>query len=197
MQSIERISTLKFQATDDDIALSKADTMTIAELSLKYNNTNFKLIDLGNKRSDALRRKWLSMFQDSVVAVWFIVGLSEYDQVLLEDPTTNSLNDAIEMFRVLCHSQCIGTPIILFLNKRDLFAEKLRRVDLSDFFPEYTGGHNFDKGCEFVTSKFINCSYARDVFVHVTCATDSSNMQFVFAAVRDTVLSMQLRAVGF
>jgi len=32
-----------------------------------------------------------------------------------------------------------ATPIILFLNKEDLFREKIKRSDLNIFFPAYTG----------------------------------------------------------
>jgi hypothetical protein len=35
---------------------------------------------------------------------------------------------------------CLNVRKILFLNKIDLFAEKLPVSPLSDYFPDYTGG---------------------------------------------------------
>lgn len=39
---------------------------------------------------------------------------------------------------------------ILFLNKIDLFAEKLPRSPLGDYFPDYTGGNNYDAACDYL-----------------------------------------------
>ena len=33
---------------------------------------------------------------------------------------------------------------MLFLNKRDLFEEKIKTVDPKKWFPDYTGGCNYD-----------------------------------------------------
>lgn len=47
------------------------------------------------------------------------------------------------------------TSIILFLNKVDLFRAKLPISPLSDTFPEYTGGANYDQACNFMLEKFV------------------------------------------
>jgi hypothetical protein len=46
----------------------------------------------------------------------------------------------------MCNSELFAhTPLVLFLNKSDLFREKLARVDLSVCFPEYKGGNDYEK----------------------------------------------------
>lgn len=44
------------------------------------------------------------------------------------------------LFDSICNNKFfIDTSIILFLNKKDLFAEKIKKSALSICFPEYTG----------------------------------------------------------
>lgn len=47
------------------------------------------------------------------------------------------------------------TSIILFLNKIDLFRAKLPYSPLSETFPEYRGGANYDAACAFLLEKFV------------------------------------------
>jgi len=196
MDNIERISSLAFQATDEDIVLARVRTTGISEMSFVFRKVQFKVIDVGGQRSE--RRKWLPLFQ-GIEAVLFVVAINEYDQVLLEDTGTNRLIEALELFKVICSTQwLVNTPIILFMNKRDLFAEKIRRVDLSVMFPDYKGGRSFDEGCRFLMSKFVSCNVVpRDIFVHITCATDRNNIRFVFEAVQDIVVQRNVRNAGF
>jgi hypothetical protein len=54
------------------------DSQTIDLLSLLWS----RMVDVGGQRSE--RRKWIHCFA-SVTSIIFIVGLSEYDQMLFED----------------------------------------------------------------------------------------------------------------
>lgn len=40
--------------------------------------------------------------------------------------------------------------MILFLNKKDVFQEKIQKTDLSVCFPEYKGGANYDQAVQFI-----------------------------------------------
>ena len=46
------------------------------------------MYDVGGQRNE--RKKWIHCF-DGVTAVIFVVGLSEYDQCLVEDGVTNRM----------------------------------------------------------------------------------------------------------
>ena len=79
-------------------------------------------------------------FQD-VTACIFCVALSEYNLTLYEDGTTNRMLESLKLFKEICNSKWfVDTAMIIFLNKMDLFAEKIKTVDLTCAFPEYTGG---------------------------------------------------------
>jgi len=48
------------------------------------------------------------------------------------------------------------TLYILFLNKIDLFAEKLPRLPLEDYFPDYQGRSNYDAACDYLFHRFVS-----------------------------------------
>jgi hypothetical protein len=59
---------------------------------------------------------------------------------LFEDEGINRMKESMELFEELANSKWfVRTSIILFLNKVDLFNEKIARVDLKVLFPEYKG----------------------------------------------------------
>ncbi len=62
----------------------------------------FEIYDVGGQRNE--RKKWIHCFDD-VTAVIFVVALSEYDQTLFEDSTTNRLLEAVELFGDICNNR--------------------------------------------------------------------------------------------
>ncbi|KAJ3344133.1 Guanine nucleotide-binding protein G(t) subunit alpha-2, partial [Kappamyces sp. JEL0680] len=81
---------------------------------------------------------WFAHF-DNVHTILFVTALSSYDQVLVEDPTVNRLIDSIVLFeQITSHPLLTKKSFILFLNKRDLFEKKIRKIHLDKFFPEYS-----------------------------------------------------------
>lgn len=95
------------------------------------------MFDVGGQRSE--RKKWIHCFE-GVNAIIFCVALSGYDLVLAEDEEMNRMIESMKLFDSICNSKWfVETSIILFLNKKDLFEEKIVRSPLTICFPEYTG----------------------------------------------------------
>ena len=62
-----------------------------------------------------------------VTALIFVASLSEYDQRCYEDDTTNRMEESLLLFNEICNSRWFtDSSIILFLNKVDVFREKVR-----------------------------------------------------------------------
>ncbi len=59
---------------------------------------------MGGQRNE--RRKWIHCFDD-VTAVIFVAAISEYDQVLYEDPTQNRLMEALNLFDEICNCRSV------------------------------------------------------------------------------------------
>ena len=50
------------------------------------------------------------------------------------------MQESLKLFDSICNNKWFGdTSIILFLNKKDLFEEKILRSPLTLCFPEYAG----------------------------------------------------------
>jgi len=86
---------------------------------------------------------------------------------------------------------------MLFLNKTDLFKEKIQHVDLNVCFPTYTGGCNFENASSFIKARFLEVNQAPHViYTHFTCAISTENIQFVFQVVRETIIQKVLDRAG-
>jgi len=117
-------------------------TTGIVESSFKVGDLTYRLFDVGGQRSE--RKKWLHCFEN-VTAVIFLVAISEYDQVLVEDDTVNRMQEALTLFESIINAKWfVKTSMILFLNKVDLFKEKLKKSPLKECFPDYEGKKNMD-----------------------------------------------------
>lgn len=137
---------------------------------------------------------------ENVTCVLFVAAISEYDQVLFEDDSTNRIQEALDLFEEISNSRWfVNTSIILFLNKRDLFMDKVTKVKLSDCFDDYCGPDgDYDAGCEFFRAKFEMKNRCKDkeIYTHVTCATDPGNVAHVFESVKDILIKQSLRDGG-
>lgn len=137
-------------------------------------------------------------FED-VTAIIVCVSLSEYDLKLDEDETTGRMVESVRLFRQIVNSSWFASAdVILFLNKKDLFAEKIERVPLTVAFPKYSGPNEFGPASKYIQEQFLaQCDDPKKViYPHVTCATDSSNIETVFLAVREMLMSRVLGDTG-
>ena len=72
-----------------------------------------------------------------------------------------------------------NTAVILFLNKRDLFEEKLKRVQVADYFEDFGDRDNeFEPAADFFRQKFLaKCkNQSKTIFTHYTVATDKKHV---------------------
>jgi len=82
LDDIERIRTREYVPIEQDILRVRIPTSGINEYQFDFNTFVFRMIDVGGQKTE--RKKWIHCFED-VVCIIFLVALSEYDQVLLED----------------------------------------------------------------------------------------------------------------
>ncbi|XP_057203533.1 guanine nucleotide binding protein (G protein), alpha activating activity polypeptide O, a isoform X2 [Triplophysa rosa] len=196
LDSLDRIGAPDYQPTEQDILRTRVKTTGIVETHFTFKNLHFRLFDVGGQRSE--RKKWIHCFED-VTAIIFCVALSGYDQVLHEDETTNRMYESLKLFDSICNNKWFTkTSIILFLNKKDIFEEKIKKSPLSICFPEYTGSDMFKEAVDYIQSHFEskNKSNDKEIYSHTTCATDTNNIQFVFDAITDVIIANNLRFCG-
>ncbi|KAL1919262.1 uncharacterized protein VTP21DRAFT_1954 [Calcarisporiella thermophila] len=194
--SIERISQPNYIPTDQDVLRSRVKTTGITEATFHVGDITYRVFDVGGQRSE--RKKWIHCFEN-VTAIIFLVAISEYDQNLREDESVNRMQEALTLFDSICNSRWfVNTSIILFLNKIDLFREKLLTSPLNAHFPDYTGGQDYDSACEYFLNRFValNRSESKQIYTHFTCATDTQQIRIIMSSVNDILVQSSLREVG-
>jgi GTPase SAR1 family protein len=195
--NVQRLADEKYVPTYQDVLHCRARTTGIVETMFQIKKDCFKLMDVGGQRNE--RKKWIHCFE-GVTAVLFVAAISEYDQVLFEDSTQNRMVEALDLFEEMCNAKWFErSSMILFLNKRDLFGEKIKKVDLSVCFNDYKEGPDEKKASYFIQSKFLARNHKPQkmkVFCHITCATDADNVKFTFNAVRQTIIDASLVRSG-
>ncbi|CAG8804676.1 19627_t:CDS:2, partial [Dentiscutata erythropus] len=82
--SIDRISQTNYVPTNQDVLRSRVKTTGITETTFFIGELTYRMFDVGGQRSE--RKKWIHCFEN-VTAIVFLVAISEYDQLLLEDET--------------------------------------------------------------------------------------------------------------
>jgi hypothetical protein len=220
MTDLARISADGYVPSVDDILHARVRTSGIVEESHVIDGVEFVMYDVGGQRNE--RKKWIHCF-DAVTAVIFVAAISEYDQFLYEDDQMYRMDEAVILFDEVCNLKHFkNTSMILFLNKNDLFREKLKsipvRVDsglkqrYNDFQGPYVkpggpqaefGNPEYEAAYAAARDYFLNLFLRRnqqmnkEIYHHVTCATDTGNIKVVFNAAKDIILKDNLRGSGF
>eukprot|EP01128_Nolandella_sp_AFSM9_P002354 TRINITY_DN1271_c0_g1_i1.p1 TRINITY_DN1271_c0_g1~~TRINITY_DN1271_c0_g1_i1.p1 ORF type:complete len:356 (+),score=107.12 TRINITY_DN1271_c0_g1_i1:105-1172(+) len=201
MNALDRICEEGYEPNDQDVLRSRVQTTGIIETEFQVDGHEFILVDVGGQRSE--RKKWMHCFED-VTACLFVVGISEFDQVLYEDNVTNRMHEALKLFHEVCQSKWFtDTAMILFLNKSDLFKAKLKQgKNIQVAFPDYKGANTYQDTSKFLQRKFCDVTdpltgMQKNVFPHLTCATDTGNVRVVFDAVKEFILGQAIDNSGF
>jgi guanine nucleotide-binding protein G(t) subunit alpha len=154
-------------------------------------------------------------------------------------PPQNRMHESLHLFNSICnHRYFATTSIVLFLNKKDVFSEKIKKAHLSICFPDYdgeiprpgrqavpqshdsrrarlpageglpaqseccssaAGPNTYEDAGNYIKVQFLELNMRRDVkeiYSHMTCATDTQNVKFVFDAVTDIIIKENLKDCG-
>lgn len=104
------------------------------------------MVDVGGQRSE--RRKWIHCFEN-VTSIIFLAVLSEYDMLLFET-SENRMEESKALFKtIITYPWFQNSSIILFMNKKDIYEEKILTSHIVDYFPEYDGGFFGHVFCSF------------------------------------------------
>mmetsp|Transcript_23686 Transcript_23686/g.35543 ORF Transcript_23686/g.35543 Transcript_23686/m.35543 type:complete len:370 (-) Transcript_23686:70-1179(-) len=187
----------------EEIVRSRRATEAITEykFTLKTNGTEhgqsapkITLVDVGGQRTR--RKKWIRCF-DKVTLILFVASLSEYDMKLEEDPTRNRMFESLELFDGIREMKWFkNTPVILFLNKWDVFKEKIKRSEENFALPfeDYTGGKDPEKAFEYIKTAFSQDE--EELFVFKTIAVEKDNIDKVWSSVKIVVMRKNMTIFG-
>ena len=192
-QGINRMFDPNWMPDDQDMLHARLRTTGITETVFELKQLTFRMMDVGGQRSE--RKKWIHCFE-GVQCLLFMAALSGYDQCLVEDVNANQMHEAFMLFESLVNGEWFkDKPIILFLNKIDLFREKLAVSPISAHFPNYQGKDTDEEAAKaFFANRFkaINRNSAREIYIHYTNATDTTLLKDTMQDVQDMLIRKNL-----
>ena len=193
--NIMKFAAKDYICSDTDILMGRIKTTGITENLFNIGSTKFKVLDAGGQRSE--RKKWIHSFQN-ITAVIFVLATSEYDQMLFEDERVNRTHESIMLFDALLNSKWFQkVPFILFLNKIDLFEQKVKRTPIRKYFPDQGRIGDAEAGLQYFEKLFLSLNRSnKPIYVKRTCATDSQTMKFVLSAVTDMIIQQNMKRSG-
>jgi len=204
LNDLERVTSLKFLPTDDDVLRARLKTVGVSEYRFHMeagseSGTEWRIIDVGGSRSQ--RQTWMPFFDD-VNAIIFLAPISGFDQTLVEDRSVNRLEDSVLLWKEVCSNKLLAeVDLILFLNKCDILKSKLNSgIRLSKYVRSFGDRPNDVETVEkYFRSKFHaiqreHSPQPRKFYGFCTSVTDSTTTMGILASVRDMVMREHLRA---
>lgn len=177
--------------TAEDVLRARTRTTDVQRSSFKFDGILMEFIDVGGQRCE--RTKWMPL-RDEATAVIYTAAISEYDQFLKEDKQTNRLTEALVLFADVSNAFA-DKAVILFLNKHDLFIEKVKRVPFQIW--DYDGDNSYEDVARFIENRFREeADLQKDLYIHFTCAVDTNNIRTIFDNVKSIVMKDTLALTG-
>ncbi|GAM18747.1 hypothetical protein SAMD00019534_019220 [Acytostelium subglobosum LB1] len=187
--NIERFLEDDFRPTEEDCIMTRVRTTGISTTDLEEGPVHYRVIDVGGQRNE--RKKWIHCFDD-VKALFFVVNLAGYDQVMFEDPSQNRMLEALTLFGQICNNPIFAnTPIFLLLNKKDLFETMLlNKADLTKCFPEYKGGRNVQVALDYIKAQFEAklTNTTKPLYTHYIAARYKKDVKFAWDEVKNVLI---------
>ncbi|ROW00744.1 hypothetical protein VMCG_06463 [Cytospora schulzeri] len=181
--------------TDQDLLRSRLRTTGITETVFDLGQLTYRMFDVGGQRSE--RKKWIHCFEN-VNCLLFLVAISGYDQCLVEDKDGNQMNEALMLWESIANSHWfLKSALILFLNKMDLFKEKLSKSPITQHgFTDYHGEpDDWKQASKYFMDKFraLNRNPEKEIYGHFTNATDTNLLKITMGSVQDMIIQRNLK----
>ena len=200
IDKVDEIFSPDYVPSVQDILLERTPSTGIKEymFGLKHGSSkySFRMMDVGGQKNE--RRKWIHAFE-RVNAVIFLTAISEYDQELEEEAGSNRLSGSVNLFQQVANLEWFparDTSLILFLNKIDLFDQKIKTISFSKHFPSYKGkDSNAESVKSFIQQMFFSQAPKRNVVSHYTCAIDTKQIRKIFEAVKANLIERHLNII--
>ncbi|GBG26505.1 Guanine nucleotide-binding protein subunit alpha [Hondaea fermentalgiana] len=158
LKQLDRIKREDFVPTDDDILHLRRSTSDSERIDFKMEVMTLvgmpavlkiDCVDVGGQAHE--RTEW-PRHAEGVSAVLYVLSLSEFCS--FGQNGANVLQSQLDLLEMVRETECFGqTTIIVLLNKVDILEAKLKGLNLSDTFPDYTGNNDRDDVVNFFKVK--------------------------------------------
>jgi len=152
-----------------------------------HGDFTFEFTDVGGQRSE--RKKWMKVIHEDIHAVLFVFAISEYDKKCYEDNQTYRIHEALNLFEDVIEKNFFqDKSAIVFLNKYDLFCDKIKQAPITISFPNFPNDKNPNDAqdvVDFVMEQFriVEQKHANSnisTHMHLTTALDTDRINKLF-----------------
>jgi len=195
LENIDRIAEVGYVPSINDVMHVRIKTAGIVEESLRMNDKNFLIVDVGGQRCE--RRKWMNCF-DSVTGLIFVASLTAYNQFLYEDENVNRFRESLMLFKQLLNKDDTfeKAGVVLFLNKSDLFTDMVKETPITKCLPEYDGELTEVDQYNFIKAHYEEAAGTHKIYTHKTCATETDQIKVIFKSVNHNIINRALIDAG-
>ena len=139
IEDYSRLTTINYTALETDYIKFQQKTTGIVQHKFTYKNTPFLLMDVGGQRNE--RKKWINALSVCNALV-YVVSLSEFDEICMEDEKTNRLVEDFATFQEWSKNDLVKEKMVyLLFTNTDRFQKKIRdskRLEvIRNIFPEH------------------------------------------------------------
>jgi len=199
--NLDRILAEDYIPSHEDILRCRQRTAGANSTAIWIDKLWFQFWDIGGQRPE--RQKWESVLHENKFAsILYFVAADEFDCV---DKDEEYDHTKFEMSRMIFTEMLVSdiipkeAPVILFMNRRDLFGDRWRTKEGQEafraVFPDFQGESEND-ALDFLVKYFKPDDVQRSVIAQTTCALDTNSMILVWRSVRDYVMKDVLREIG-
>ncbi|KAH7019583.1 guanine nucleotide regulatory protein [Ilyonectria destructans] len=194
VERADQITQTDYVPSDMDCLRVPQTGQGIRKAELDIGQLTLRLFNMAGQQSNW--KKVIHQFEN-VTSIIFIVDLSRYTEGL-EWSTQNGLMESISHFDSVVNSRwCTRSSIILLLSNLYEFKQKLARDPLSNYFPDYSGGRDWNKAAKYISWRFKQVNRAHlNLYSHLSEIHDNSLKSLISAAVMDTHIHNGLKAAG-
>jgi GTPase SAR1 family protein len=220
MENIDRYIADDFVPSNEDILRSRQRTTGAHATRFIHNKHMWEVVDVGGQLPE--RQKWEHVLQYETDAVIFFAGLDEFNMESAEDKDKTKMEVSMDVFKEVMENPLIDTRKtcrILFLNKYDLFEQKLstrkglkefkdRFVDFETYYNELLTVEKdlevHDGAVRYIEIKFREKMVPEgselptedDLNVYPTCAINTNQMNEIFNAIKTKVFVSRMERSG-
>lgn len=205
LNNVSRVAALRYAPTSDDILRARLQTVGVEEhkLVLETVDSGSEWVFYDVEGCRGTRAAWAPYFDD-VDAMIFLCPMSNFDVMLAEDPSMNSLLDSFNLWKTICESKLLAdATFILFLNKMDLLHAKLKSgVRFSDYVALYKDQPNDAENVALYFRRKLSAVHKhsspkpRALHMHMSCAIDTRTMATIVKRVKDVILITALKGTA-
>uniref|UniRef100_A0A914WFX8 Uncharacterized protein n=1 Tax=Plectus sambesii TaxID=2011161 RepID=A0A914WFX8_9BILA len=211
VEKLHEISHANYVPSTDDIIRARDPTVDIHDYNFLLHRVHFSIHDMGGQPVEQAKLpQFLSSWLQNTRPgdrnfILYMAALSDYNQMHPKHPDRTRLDESIARLQVLLNMRELERcGFILFLNKRDIFEQKLTDDnDFSRLFEKYMDKKSSKKSLLNQAEKAVASKFAEAVsetrrlndtlYCRFTCAVDTQMMEAIFGAVRNDIIHDLIR----